>query len=109
MMMYPVKAMGTTDGVRTLQPPDIDDETVKNSSGRTTSYMGDDQIDHQSALEIFEKSLERAVGSPQNEVFGDGAEEASPPIPAPTPALSPAPVPVPAPAPAPSPARAPAR
>jgi len=100
-----------------------DDETVKNSSGRTTSYMGDDQIDHHSALEIFEKSLERVVGLPRNGDFDREAEEASPSPPAPTPARAPAPVPAPVPtpthtypptpapalAPAPSPALAPTR
>jgi hypothetical protein len=64
-----------------------DDETVKNSSGRTTSYMGDDQIDHLGALDIFEKSLERVVGLPKNE--GDDVdvdEPTAPPATVPTPA-----------------------
>lgn len=89
-----------------------DDETIKNSSGRTTSYMGDDQIDHHSALEIFEKSLERVVGLPKHEDFGGGAEEASRPTPAHahahTRALAPAPAPAPAPIRAPAPAPTPA-
>ena len=87
-----------------------DDETVKNSSGRTTSYMGDDQIDHHSALEIFEKGLERVVGLPRNEDFGGRVESASPPAPAPAPAssLALAPAPTPTRPPAPSPASAPA-
>jgi hypothetical protein len=88
-----------------------DDETVKNSSGRTTSYMGDDQIDHHSALDIFEKSLERVIGLPDNEGSDGEVEEARPSalarIPAPARILAPARIPVPAPAPAPVPVPAP--
>ena len=88
-----------------------DDETVKNSSGRTTSFMGDDQIDHHSALEIFEKSLERDFGLPKNEDSDDEVEDTDPPAPAPAPAPRLAPVrvsPPPAsPAPAPIPTQVP--
>ena len=71
-----------------------DDETVKNSSGRTTSYMGDDQIDHDGALDMFEKSLERVVGLPRNEDSYVEVEEIDPPALAPTPAPVRMPAPV---------------
>lgn len=105
-----------------------DDETVKNSSGRTTSYMGDDQIDHHSALDIFEKSLERVVGLTMDagrpsgtlgtlrtssyihsgylvEDTDDEQEEPESPVPAPAPARvsPPAAVPVPIPTQVPTP------
>ena len=62
-----------TDGEMGLEHP----------RGRTTSHVGDDQIDHHNALEIFEKSLERVNRLPRNEDFGGEVEEASPPAPAP--------------------------
>lgn len=53
--------------------------------------MGGGQIDHQSALGTFEKSLERIVGLPKNEDSGSEVGVASPPAPVSAPALEPIP------------------
>jgi len=72
-----------------------DHEMVKNPSGRTTSYTGDDQIDHQGALEIFKKTLERIVGLPKNEDPNNEADNAGPPalVRVSLPVVVPAPIP----------------
>ena len=58
----------------------------ENSSGRTTSEMGGDQIGYLGALEIFEKSLKRVVGLPNDEDSDSEVGVASPPAPVPAPA-----------------------
>ena len=75
----------------------------ENSSRQMISYMRDDQIDHLSALEIFEKSLERVVGLPKNEDADSEVGVASPPAPSPAPSLAPTRVSPPTVAPAPTP------
>ena len=58
--------------------------TDTSASGGTTSFVGGDQIGHISALEIFEKSLERVIGLPKKEDSDSEVGVASPPAPAPS-------------------------
>ena len=75
--------------------------TDTSASGGTTSFVGGDQIDHISALKIFEKSLKSVIWLPKDEDSDSEVGVTSPPVPAPSlvptqvspPAVAPAPIP----------------